>query len=67
MADSGNIKLVIRQSSGDQFEVEVAPTATVAELKQACAEGSKLQPEQQRLIFKGKFSFKSNLNLQVAF
>ena len=54
MADS-QIKLVIRQSSGDQFEVEVAATATVLELKQACADGSKLPPEQQRLIFKGKF------------
>jgi ubiquilin len=52
MADK--IKLIIRQSSGDQFDVEVAANATVLELKQACVEGSKLQPDQQRLIFKGR-------------
>lgn len=33
MADSAKVKLVIRQSSGDQFEVEVALTSTVLELK----------------------------------
>lgn len=54
MAD--NIKLTIRQSSGDQFEVEVAPSVTVLELKQACEAGAKLTPDQQRLIFKGKQS-----------
>jgi hypothetical protein len=32
------MKLVIRQSSGDQFEVEVPTSATVLELKQACVE-----------------------------
>jgi ubiquilin len=31
------IKVVVRQSSGDQFEVEVATKATVKELKEACA------------------------------
>ena len=53
MAESSKIKLVIRQSSGDQFEVEVSATASVLELKQACADGCKLPADQQRLIFKG--------------
>jgi hypothetical protein len=53
MAESGKIKLVIRQSSGEQFEVEVNASATVLELKQACGDGCKLGPDQQRLIFKG--------------
>lgn len=51
MAD---IKITIRQSSGDQFDVTVAATATVADLKKACEEGCKLPPESQRLIFKGR-------------
>jgi hypothetical protein len=38
MADSGKIKLVIRQSNGEQFEVEVLPSATVLQLKEACVE-----------------------------
>jgi hypothetical protein len=53
MAESGKIKLVIRQSSGEQFEVEVNAASTVLELKQACGDGCKLGPDQQRLIFKG--------------
>jgi len=48
------MKLVIRQSSGDQFEVEVPTTATVLELKQACEKTVNLAPEAQRLIFKGR-------------
>jgi hypothetical protein len=56
MAESGKIKLTIRQSSGEQFEVEVNASATVLELKQACNEGCKLSPDQQRLIFKGNSS-----------
>jgi hypothetical protein len=55
MAESSLIKLVIRQSSGDQFEVEVAATASVLELKKACADGCKLPADQQRLIFKGNY------------
>jgi hypothetical protein len=51
MAD---IKITIRQSSGDQFDVTVSSTATVADLKKACEEGCKLASESQRLIFKGK-------------
>jgi hypothetical protein len=58
MAENSKIKLVIRQSSGDQFEVEVASSATVLELKQACTDGAKLPADQQRLIFKGKYQIK---------
>jgi hypothetical protein len=45
MAESGKIKLVIRQSSGEQFEVEVNAASTVLELKQACGDGCKLGPD----------------------
>jgi len=31
------IKVIMRQSSGDQFEVEINNNATVKELKEACA------------------------------
>ena len=54
------LKLVIRQSNGEQFEVTVPATATVLELKNACAEGAKLEAENQRLIFKGKLSVTPN-------
>lgn len=47
------LKLVIRQSNGEQFEVTVPDSASVLELKQACVEGAKLEAESQRLIFKG--------------
>lgn len=39
------IKLTIRQSSGDQFEVEVKKDATVLDLKKACEDGCKLPAE----------------------
>lgn len=48
------IKLTIRQSSGEQFEVSVPADATVLQLKEACKESAKLEPDNQRLIFKGK-------------
>jgi len=35
--EDANIKVVVRQSSGDQFEVEVGAKASVKELKEACA------------------------------
>jgi hypothetical protein len=60
MAESGKIKLVIRQSSGEQFEVEVNASATVLELKQACGDGCKLGPDQQRLIFKGSQKYQTD-------
>jgi ubiquilin len=52
MAES--IKVTIRQNSGQQFDVTVAPTATVKELKVACQEGSGISADEMRLIFKGK-------------
>ena len=55
-ADAGatTIKLTIRQSSGDQFEVVIAPTASVLDLKEKCTEKTELPAASQRLIFKGK-------------
>ena len=35
--DQAKIKIIIRQSTSAEFEVEVPPKATVAELKDACA------------------------------
>jgi hypothetical protein len=35
--EGSNIKVIIRQSSGDQFEVEVDAKAPVSDLKAACA------------------------------
>ena len=36
MEDS-KIKIVVRQSSGDQFDIEIGAKATVLELKEECA------------------------------
>ena len=47
--------LTIRQSSGDQFTVEIAKDAKVSDLKAACQEKINIAAEAQRLIFKGKF------------
>jgi ubiquilin len=53
--EESKIKITIRQSSGDQFEVEIGPKATVEELKKACAEKqTAIAAEEMRLIFKGK-------------
>lgn len=52
--DANAIKITIRQSSGDQFEVEIDPASTVLQLKQKCSEKIELAPESQRLIYKGK-------------
>jgi len=55
MAEAGaTIKITIRQSSGEQFEVTIAPSSTVLELKTQCTEKTQLPAESQRLIFKGK-------------
>ena len=53
--DAGKIKVILRQSNGDQFEVEIAANATVAELKTECAtKQTAIVAEEMRLIFKGK-------------
>ncbi len=53
--ENSKIKVILRQSSGDQFEVEIAPDATVAELKAECAtKQDAIKAEEMRLIFKGK-------------
>ena len=51
---AANINLTIKQSSGEAFEVQVAPNATVLQLKEACTEKTQLPAASQRLIFKGK-------------
>ena len=54
MTESSEIKISVRQSNGEQFEVSVAADATVLDLKTACVNKCSLPPESQRLIFKGK-------------
>ena len=36
--EAGKVKIIVRQSSGEQFEVEVASNAEVKTLKEACEE-----------------------------
>ena len=36
--EGGKIKIFVRQSSGDQFEVEVDSKISIADLKLACEE-----------------------------
>lgn len=43
MADGSKIKLTIRQSNGEQFEVEVDPSSTVLQLKELCTEKTQLE------------------------
>jgi hypothetical protein len=52
--DSPKIKVTIRQSNGDQFEIEIESKALVKDLKVACKEKSGMEPEEMRLIHKGK-------------
>ena len=54
------VTLKIRQGSGEQFEVQVVKDCTIAELKTACEEGSKLSADNMRLIFKGKLTVFTN-------
>ena len=44
-ATTETIKITIRQSSGDQSEVEISPTATVLDLKNKCAESLSIPAE----------------------
>ncbi len=53
MADS-KIKIIIRVSEDQTFEVEIAKTATVKELKQQCADNQGTPIEDIKLIFKGR-------------
>ena len=50
-----NIKVIVRQSSGDQFEVELSAKAPITDLKAACAaKQTNIAANEMRLIFKGK-------------
>ena len=51
MAD---FKIIIRQSTGDQFEIEVNNGNTVTEVKAKCEEKTGMKAEEMRMIFKGK-------------
>ena len=55
-ATAAKIKLTIRQSNGEQFEVEVDPAQTVLQLKELCKDKTQLEAASQRLIFKGKLA-----------
>lgn len=62
MVDNGGeagqtVKITVRQSSGEQFEVDIALSATVLQLKEKCKEKINLEPASQRLIYKGKSHF----------
>ena len=54
MDSSSQIKVVIRQSNGDQFDVSINANALVKDLKVACKDKSGMEPEEMRLIHKGK-------------
>ena len=49
------MKITVRQSNGEQFEVEVDSKCTITDLKKACAAKQEgIKAEEMRLIFKGK-------------
>lgn len=48
------IKVNVKCSNADKYEVETAPDATVAEFKASLAEVSHVAAEDQRLIYKGR-------------
>ena len=53
--EDAKIKVIVRQSSGDQFEIEIGAKATVMELKEECAKKQDaMAAGEMRLIFKGK-------------
>ena len=53
--EDAKIKVIVRQSSGDQFEVEMGAKASVMELKEECAKKQEaMAAGEMRLIFKGK-------------
>ena len=53
--EDAKIKVIVRQSSGDQFDVEIGAKASVMELKEECAKKQEaMAAGEMRLIFKGK-------------
>jgi ubiquilin len=53
--EAAKIKVILRQSSGDQFEVEIPANASVKDLKEECAKKqTAITADEMRLIFKGK-------------
>ncbi len=53
MSEGGKINVSIKSSQGEKLVVEVDPSGTVLEFKQAVQEKTNIPPEQQRLIFGG--------------
>lgn len=53
--ENASIKLSIRLSSGDSFDVEIGANAPMKELKEQCAsKQDAITTDETRLIFKGK-------------
>lgn len=53
--ENATIKVIVRQSSGDQFDIEINAKASVMELKEMCATKQEaMAAGEMRLIFKGK-------------
>lgn len=48
------MKINIKISGGETFEVEAEESNTVLELKEKCVEKAGVTPDKQRLIFKGR-------------
>ena len=49
-----SIKVNVKCSNADKYEVETTSSATVAEFKVSLAAVSQVAPENQRLIYKGR-------------
>jgi hypothetical protein len=47
------IKLTVKTSTGQQYSIEVEPSAKIEEVKQMLAEQSNIPADQQRLIYSG--------------
>lgn len=53
--EDAKVKIIVRQSSGDQFDIEIGAKASVMELKEECAKKQEaMAASEMRLIFKGK-------------
>lgn len=50
------LNLTFKVSGGTNFDMEVPASATVSEVKELCVEKSKIDRDQQKIIFKGRFS-----------
>jgi hypothetical protein len=51
--DGQKIKLTVKTSTGQQYPIEVEPSAKIEEVKAILAELANIPAEQQRLIYSG--------------